>query len=79
MIIGRFIQNKLLDTLKVSPVVFINGARQCGKSTLVLNNLSKIGKDGLDAVYITFDNSTQMAAAASALMLFYLRMKIHWY
>ena len=66
MIIDRFIRNKLLNTLKVSPVVFINGARQSGKSTLVLNNLSKIGKDGIDAVYITFDNSTQMAAAASA-------------
>ena len=66
MVIERFITNKLLNTLKVSPVVFLNGARQSGKSTLVLNNLGEIGKKGKDAVYITFDNATQMAAAASA-------------
>lgn len=66
MIINRFIRDALLGTLKVSPVVFLNGARQSGKSTLVLNNLAEIGKYGKDAVYITFDNATQMAAAASA-------------
>ena len=66
MIIPRFIRPILLETLEVSPVVFLNGARQAGKSTLVLNNLSEIGKNGVEAVYITFDNVTQMAAAASA-------------
>ena len=66
MIIPRFIRPTLLETLEVSPVVFLNGARQAGKSTLVLNNLSEIGKNGVEAVYITFDNVTQMAAAASA-------------
>ena len=70
MIIPRFIQTTLLNTLKVSPVVFLNGARQSGKSTLVLNNLSGIGKNGVEAVYITFDNVTQMAAAASAPEIF---------
>src|SRR5665213_64644 len=63
-IFQRFISPLLLDTLKVSPIVFLNGARQTGKSTLVLNNLSKIGKKGVDASYITFDNPTQMAAAS---------------
>lgn len=66
MIVPRFIRPTLLETLEVSPVVFLNGARQAGKSTLVLNNLSEIGKNGVEAVYITFDNVTQMAAAASA-------------
>jgi len=66
MIIPRFIRPTLLEILEVSPVVFLNGARQAGKSTLVLNNLSEIGKNGVEAVYITFDNVTQMAAAASA-------------
>ena len=79
MIIGRFIENRLLDTLKVSPVVFINGARQSGKSTLVLNNLNKIGRDGIDAIYITFDNPTQMAELLLHLMPFYLASKIPWY
>lgn len=65
-IIPRFIQPLLLNTLKVSPVVFLNGARQSGKSTLVLNNLGKIGKNGKDANFITFDNLTQMAAASSS-------------
>ena len=66
IIIPRFIQPLLLDTLKVSPVVFLNGARQSGKSTLVLNNLEKIGKNGKEANFITFDNLTQMAAASSS-------------
>ncbi len=60
MIIYRFIQPSLLYNLKVSPIVFLNGARQAGKSTLVLNHLGEIGKDGIEAVYITFDNATQM-------------------
>lgn len=63
-IFPRFIAPLLFDTLTISPVVFLNGARQSGKSTLVLNNLSRIGKDGVDASYITFDNPTQMAAAS---------------
>ncbi len=66
MFINRFIRTALLNNLKVSPVVFLNGARQSGKSTLVLDNLAEIGNNGKTAVYITFDNATQMAAAASA-------------
>ena len=33
--IKRHIRNKLLKALEVSPVVFLNGPRQAGKSTLV--------------------------------------------
>jgi hypothetical protein len=65
-IISRFIQPLLLETLKANPVVFLNGPRQAGKSTLVLNNLSNIGKNGEAAIYITFDNVTQMAAASAS-------------
>lgn len=64
--IPRLIQKPLLNALKGSPVVFLNGARQSGKSTLVQNHLAEIGKGGLEAVYITFDNMTQAAAAASS-------------
>ena len=66
MIINRLIRSTLLEHLQVSPIVFLNGPRQSGKSTLVVNNLAAIGKEGVPAVYITFDNATQMAAAASA-------------
>ncbi len=63
--VDRFIIKAVLKALKVSPVVFLNGARQAGKSTLVLNSLAEIGRKG-KAIYITFDNATQMAAAASS-------------
>ena len=62
----RFLTLRLLEALKVSPVVFLNGARQSGKSTLVQNNLSRIGTKAAPATYISFDRPTQMAAAAAA-------------
>ncbi|MGV3764875.1 MAG: ATP-binding protein [Chitinophagaceae bacterium] len=62
----RFITQSLLDALQISPVVFLNGARQTGKSTLVQNNLSEIGTSEQPASYISFDRPTQMAAAAAA-------------
>ncbi len=60
--INRHIKNKLLAALEVSPIVFLNGPRQAGKTTLV-QRLSK--KDFL-AEYVSFDNVTQMAAAVNA-------------
>lgn len=63
----RYITSTLLDALKVSPVVFLNGARQAGKSTLVQHLAGKIGADeDHPAAYVTFDRATQMAAAAAA-------------
>ena len=62
----RNITPEILDALKVSPVVFLNGARQSGKSTLVQGMLNEIGGKGKPATYISFDRPTQMAAAASA-------------
>lgn len=63
--IPRKITNNILDALKVSPVVFLNGPRQAGKSTLVQGLSEEIGKGG-PAEYVTFDRPTQMAAAAAA-------------
>ena len=60
--IKRHIRNKLMKALDVSPVVFLNGPRQAGKSTLV----QKLSKEEFPAEYVTFDSATQMAAAANA-------------
>ena len=60
--IKRLLKNNLLAALDVNPVVFLNGPRQAGKSTLV----QRIAADEFPAEYVTFDNTTQLAAAASA-------------
>lgn len=59
--INRHIRSKLLKVLEVSPVVFLNGPRQAGKSTLV----QAIAKKEYPAEYVTFDSTIQMAAAAN--------------
>ena len=61
----RHITSYLLDALSVSPVVFLNGIRQSGKSTLVQNLRATVGSEKNPAAYISFDRPTQMAAAAS--------------
>ena len=63
--IYRHITPRLLKALATSPVVFINGARQSGKSTLVQNLLRELGTKTAPAVYVSFDSPTQMAAAAA--------------
>lgn len=60
------IKPRLLDALKASPVVFLNGARQSGKSTLVQEMISRVGSKKHPATYISFDRPTQMAAAATS-------------
>jgi len=62
----RKIAPKIKEALKVSPVVFLNGPRQAGKSTLVQLLAPEIGLAGKPAVYHTFDRPTEMAAATSA-------------
>lgn len=62
--LARKITPIIKDALKVSPVVFLNGARQSGKSTLVQGIAGEIGKNG-PADYVSFDRPTLMAAAAS--------------
>jgi predicted AAA+ superfamily ATPase len=64
--LSRYITPNLLAALGISPVVFLNGIRQSGKSTLVQNLRDSIGSRENPAAYISFDRPTQMAAAASA-------------
>ena len=60
--IDRNIKNRVLRALKVSPVVFLNGPRQAGKSTLV----KKLADKEFPSEYVTFDSTIQMAAAANS-------------
>ena len=60
--IHRNLTENILFALKHNPVVFLNGPRQSGKSTLV----QKLSKTNFPAEYVSFDNATQMAAAASS-------------
>ncbi len=61
----RYITPKLLEALKVSPVVFLNGARQVGKTTIAISIPDAL-KNTPAARYLTFDSATTMAAAAAA-------------
>jgi len=58
----RILSGNILSALKMSPVVFVNGPRQAGKSTLVRG----LAKRKFPAEYISFDNATQMSAAVAA-------------
>ncbi|MDR2077702.1 MAG: ATP-binding protein, partial [Rickettsiales bacterium] len=60
--IERHVKNKLFSALDRSPVVFLKGPRQAGKSTFVQHIIG----EGFFAEYVTFDNITQLAAAANA-------------
>lgn len=57
--IQRGLASRIETALKVNPVVFVNGPRQAGKSTLV-QSLSKGAK------YVSFDQPVQMAIAANS-------------
>lgn len=57
--IPRNISSALLEALADSPVVLLHGARQTGKSTLVQH----IASGDHPARYLTFDDSTVLAAA----------------
>lgn len=58
--IKRKLSEKLLFALKNNPIVFLNGPRQAGKSTLV----KLLSEEGYNAEYVTFDNPTYMSAAS---------------
>jgi predicted AAA+ superfamily ATPase len=58
----RKLAANILFALANSPVVFVNGPRQPGKSTLVRALMQK----EFPAEYVSFDNATQMAAAAAS-------------
>ncbi|WP_018124609.1 ATP-binding protein [Desulfovibrio oxyclinae] len=57
--IRRNITQELLEALADSPVLFLRGARQVGKSTLVKDLLA----DAFEAKYVTLDNATVLALA----------------
>ena len=58
----RKLASDVLFALNNTPVVFVNGPRQAGKTTLVQSLAAK----DFPADYISFDNATQMAAAAAS-------------
>lgn len=58
---NRFITKRLLDALQDRPVVFLNGARQVGKSTLV----QWLAKNHHPAKYFSFDDFSTLASAKS--------------
>jgi uncharacterized protein len=62
----RHITQRLKAALKVSPVVFLNGARQTGKSTLVKVIAEDNGANGQPMQYVTLDRPTYLASASSA-------------
>ncbi|WP_417625247.1 ATP-binding protein [Paremcibacter congregatus] len=66
----RLITDTVLFALNNNPVVFVNGPRQAGKSTLV----QSLARTDYPADYVSFDNVTQMAAAAASPVSF-LKMR----
>src|SRR5687768_13392562 len=56
----RSLKPKVIEGLTHNPVVFLNGPRQAGKSTLAL----EFQRNDFHMEYVTFDNATQMAAAS---------------
>lgn len=57
--IKRRIEINVLEALKGFPVVYVNGPRQSGKSTLV----QKLASKEWPADYVTFDEATMLGAA----------------
>lgn len=61
VIINRKLTSQLRDALQAFPVVYVNGPRQAGKSTLV----QQLAAKQWPAEYVTFDEATMMSAAAA--------------
>jgi hypothetical protein len=56
-LVPRRLANRLLRALHANPVVFVNGPRQSGKSTLV----RLLSGASFPAEYVTLDNATHMS------------------
>ncbi len=59
--IHRNLQHLITTALEDTPAVFLNGARQSGKSTLIKNIIA----EGHPAEYVSFDDLTILSAARS--------------
>jgi uncharacterized protein len=59
----RGIENYLKATLSQRPIVYINGPRQAGKSTLVAYLRDVFEKEGKETLYLTFDHYPVLMAA----------------
>ncbi len=57
--IKRYLSGEILTALEDFPVVYVNGPRQAGKSTLV----QKLAAKEWPADYVTFDEATMLGAA----------------
>lgn len=57
----RFLSDKIISALADTPVVFIRGARQTGKTTLAREIISA----GFSANYVTLDNAAMLSAASA--------------
>jgi len=64
--LARHITSQLQEALKISPIVFLNGPRQAGKSTLVQSLAPALGANGEPAQYVTLDRPVYLASATSA-------------
>lgn len=58
----RTIDTRLMEALSDTPVVFLRGARQTGKTTLV-KQLAEASADGGSRQYISLDSATALAGA----------------
>ena len=56
---ARKLSGKILFSLKSNPVVFLNGPRQSGKTTLA----RELARSDYPAEYVSFDNVTHMEVA----------------
>ncbi len=59
MFVKRCLTQNILEALASFPVVFVNGPRQAGKSTLV----QMLARKAWPAAYVTFDEASQLGAA----------------
>lgn len=64
--LDRHITPRIKEALKFSPIVFLNGARQTGKSTLVQAIAKDLPSGGDPAPYVTLDRPVLLASASSA-------------
>ena len=61
-LIPRLLEKQIVFSLKKNPVVFVNGPRQAGKSTLV----QKLSQSQFPARYTSLDSAMQMESAVHA-------------